>query len=180
MQLARRLACGEAISIIVDSTGLSFGRTSEWYERKYSHKATRTPWRKMHLSIDTDMNVHGIRITTTEVSESEGMDAVLPADLPVDKVIADGAYYSIERTKALSRAGVTPVIPPPAHAVVHGNDLTRWHDQIVQYIEDKGSQMQTRLGSPCPWKLQLGSRSEYQANYLDGRSSTECCGTAGS
>jgi len=101
-------------------------------------KATRTPWRKMHLSIDTDMNVHGIRITTTEVSDSEGMDTVLPADLPVDKEIADGAYYSIERTEALSRAGVTPVIPPPAHAVVHGNELTRWHDQIVKYIEDKG------------------------------------------
>jgi hypothetical protein len=86
------------------------------------HKATRTPWRKMHLSIDADMNVHGIRITTTEVSDSEGMDALLPADLPFDRVIADGAYYSIERTEALSNAGVTPVIPPPAHAVVHGND----------------------------------------------------------
>jgi hypothetical protein len=38
------------------------------------------------------MNVHAISITTTEVSDSEGMDAVLPADLPVDRVLADGAY----------------------------------------------------------------------------------------
>ncbi len=52
----------------------------------------------MHLSIDADMNVHAIRITTTEVSDSEGMDAVLPAEVPMDRVIADGAYYSIERT----------------------------------------------------------------------------------
>jgi hypothetical protein len=66
------------------------------------------------------------------------MDAVLPADVPLERVIANGAYYSIERTEALSGAGVTPVIPPPAHAVVHGNDQTRWHDQIVKYIEDKG------------------------------------------
>ena len=137
-QLARRLASGEAITMIVDSTGLSFGRASEWYEQKYGRKATQTPWRKMHLSIDADMNVHAIRITTTDVSDTEGMDAVLPADLPVDRVIADGAYYSIERTEALSSAGVMPVIPPPAHAVVHGNDRTRWHDQIVKYIEDKG------------------------------------------
>ncbi|MGF6483123.1 IS5 family transposase [Paraburkholderia sp. JPY419] len=57
------------------------------------------------------MNVHAIRITTTEVSDREGMDAVLPADVPMDRVIADGAYYSIERTEALSGAGVTPVIP---------------------------------------------------------------------
>jgi hypothetical protein len=138
VQLARRFASGEAITMIVDSTGLSFGRASEWYEQKYGRKATQTPWRKMHLSIDADMNVHAVRITTTEVSDSEVMDAVLPVDMPLERVIADGAYYSIERTEALSGAGVTPVIPPPAHAVVHGNDRTRWHDQIVKYIEDKG------------------------------------------
>lgn len=82
-QLARRLASGEAITMIVDSTGLSFGRASEWYEQKYGRKATQTPWRKMHLSIDADMNIHAIRITTTDVSDSEGMGALLPADLPV-------------------------------------------------------------------------------------------------
>ena len=137
-QLARRLARGEAISMIVDSTGLSFGRASEWYEQKYGHKAARTPWRKMHLSIDMDMNVHGIRMTTTDVSDNGGMDSVLPADVPLDRVIADGAYYSIERTEALSRAGVTPVIPPPSHAVVHGEEQTQWHDTIVGYIKEKG------------------------------------------
>jgi hypothetical protein len=136
--LARRLARGEAISLIVDSTGLSFGRASQWYEEKYGQKATRTPWRKIHLSIDAEMNVHAIRITTIEVSDSEAMDAVLPAGLPLERVIADGAYYSIERTEALSQAGITPVIPPPAHAVVHAEDRTRWHDQIVGYIKDRG------------------------------------------
>ncbi|MGF6971946.1 hypothetical protein QFZ94_000373 [Paraburkholderia sp. JPY465] len=75
-QLARRLARGGTISLIVDSTGLSFGRASQWYEEKYGQKAARTPWRKMHLSIDADMNVHAIRITTTAVSDREGMDAV--------------------------------------------------------------------------------------------------------
>jgi len=137
-QLARRLARGKKISLIVDSTGLSFGRASQWYEEKYGQKAARTPWRKMHLSIDADMNVHAIRITTTDVSDSDAMDAVLPADMPLDRVIADGAYYSIERAEALLGAGVTPVIPPPAHAVVHGEERSRWHDQIVKYIKDKG------------------------------------------
>jgi len=66
------------------------------------------------------------------------MDAVLPADVLLDRVIADGAYYSIERTEAFSGAGATRVIPPPAHAVVHGKEHTRWHDQLVKYIEDKG------------------------------------------
>jgi len=137
-QLGRRLASGEAITMIVDSTGLSFGRASKWYEQKYGRKATQTPWRKMYLSIDADMKVYAIRITTTDVSDNEGMGTVLPADLPVDRVIADGAYYSIDRTEARLRAGVTPVIPLPAHAVVHSGEDTRWHDEIVKYIQDKG------------------------------------------
>jgi hypothetical protein len=137
-ELAKRLASGEAVSAIIDSTGLSFGRASQWYEEKYGRKAARTPWRKMHLAIDAQMNVLAIHITTTEVSDIEGLDAVLPTDIPVDRVIADGAYYSIEHNEALLNVGVTPVIPPPAHAVVHGNEQTRWHDQIVQYIQDKG------------------------------------------
>jgi hypothetical protein len=137
-RLARRLARGEDTSIIIDSTGMSFGRASEWYEQKYGKKAAKTPWRKMHLSIDADMNVHAIAITGTDVSDSEGMDRVLPAGIPVDRVIADGAYYSIERSEALSRSGVLPVIPPPSHAVVHGEEQTQWHDKGVRYIKEKG------------------------------------------
>ncbi|TDN59106.1 hypothetical protein [Paraburkholderia sp. BL10I2N1] len=64
------------------------------------------------------------------------MDRVLPADIPVDRVIADGAYYSIERAEELSRSGVLPVIPPPSHAVVHGEEQTQWHDRIVAYIQE--------------------------------------------
>lgn len=135
---ARRLARGEAVSLFVDSTGLNFARASHWHEEKYGQKAARTPWRKMHLAIDADLNVHAIRITTDDVSDSEGMDRLLSDARPVDRVIADGAYYSIERTEALSQAGITPVIPPPAHAVVHGKADTRWHDQIVGYIKEKG------------------------------------------
>ncbi|KLU21501.1 hypothetical protein EOS_35615 [Caballeronia mineralivorans PML1(12)] len=63
----------------------------------------------MHLGIDAGMNVHAHRITTAEVSDSEGMDAVSPANPPVDKVIADGTYCGIERTETFSRADVTSV-----------------------------------------------------------------------
>ena len=53
--------------------------------------------------------------------------------------MADGAYYDIVRNERLFHEGITPVIPPPSHAVVHGNDHTTWHDKIVQYIQDKGT-----------------------------------------
>ena len=138
-RLARRLANGENVTVIIDSTGLSFDRASQWYEEKYGKKAARTPWRKMHLAIDPDMNIHTIEITGTDVSDSEGMDRILPTDLPIDRVIADGAYCSIERGEALSDRGIVAVIPPPSHAVVHGDENTKVHDQTVQYILDKGS-----------------------------------------
>ena len=98
---------GEEVTEIVDSTGMSFGRASESYEKKYGKKAARTPWRKVHLPIDLDMNVDGIAVTDTTVSDTESMEAVLPGDVALDRVIADGAYYSIDRTRALSEADVT-------------------------------------------------------------------------
>jgi Transposase DDE domain len=138
-RLARRLANGEDVAVIIDSTGLSFDRASQWYEEKYSKTAACTPWRKIHLAIDPDMNIHAIEITSTEASDSEGMDRILPTDLPIDRVIDDGAYYSIERVEALNNRGIVAVIPPPSHAVVHGDENTQSHDQMVQYILDKGS-----------------------------------------
>lgn len=137
-RVADRLANGEAISLIVDSTGMSFGRASEWHRQKYGRDARRTPWRKVHLSIDPDMNIHAISVTETTVSDAAGLHAVLAVDAPVDCVIADGAYYSIAQTEAWSSCGVLPVIPPPANAVIHDQPTTRWHDQIVGYIKEKG------------------------------------------
>lgn len=66
------------MDIFIDSTGMSFGRASQWYEVKYGKKANRSPWRKMHLSIDPDMNVHELVVTETDVSDSEGMELVMP------------------------------------------------------------------------------------------------------
>jgi len=40
-QLARRLARSEAVSMIVDATGLSFGRASQCYEEKFMQSVSR-------------------------------------------------------------------------------------------------------------------------------------------
>ncbi|MEX3640463.1 transposase, partial [Paraburkholderia sp. BR14427] len=95
--------------MIVDSSGMKFGRASEWHRQKYGRDAGQTPWRKMHLSIDPEMNVHQIAITEDNVSDEAGLNAVLAVDANVDCVIADGAYYSIAQTEAWSACGVLPV-----------------------------------------------------------------------
>jgi hypothetical protein len=44
------------------------------------------------------MNVHGVEITDTEVADIEMMEALIPEEIAMllDKIIADGGYYSKE------------------------------------------------------------------------------------
>lgn len=139
--LAKRVARGESVTLILDSTGLRFGKASHWYETKYDKPCSHTPWCKMHLSIDPEMNMHGVEITDYEASDIEMMDDLIPEDgsQPIDKIIADGGYYSIQGVEKLHDLGITPVIPPPSNAVIHGKESTKWHDKVVQYIKEKGT-----------------------------------------
>src|SRR5690606_41651975 len=61
------------------------------------------------------------------------------SDLSIDKIIADGGYYSIDGVERLYSNGTTPVIPPPRDAVIHNRDDSIWHDKIVNYIKTKGT-----------------------------------------
>ncbi|WP_367949090.1 transposase [Paraburkholderia sp. NMBU_R16] len=123
---------------------MSFGRASEWHRQKYGREAGRTLWRKLHLSIDAQMNVHQSAITEDHVSDEAGLNALLAVQANVECVIADGAYYSIERGQAWSACGVLPVIPPPAHAVVHNQPATRWHDPLVRTSRTRASMRSRR------------------------------------
>jgi hypothetical protein len=140
-RLAKRIAQGESITLILDSTGLRFGKASHWYETKYGKPCDQTPWRKLHLSIDPQMNVHDIEITEAEVADKETMDNLIPDEIAMllDKVIADRGYYSKKAVEALYNKGVIPAIPPPSNATVQGKANSWWHDKIVQYIKDKGT-----------------------------------------
>lgn len=140
-KLAKRVSQGESITLILDSTGFRFGKASHWYETKYGKPCEQKPWRKMHLSIDPEMNTHALEITDYQASDLEIMGSLIPENesQPVDKVIADGGYYSKEGFEELHNKGIIPVIPPPPNSVVHGHQTTTWHDKIVQYIKDKGT-----------------------------------------
>lgn len=141
-KLAKRIANGESVELILDSTGMRFDKASHWYETKYGKGCGNKPWRKLHLAMDAEMNIYSAEITECETSDISKMSNLIPDDsegLKVKSVTADGAYYSIEGVEQLNERGIIPVIPPPSHAVVHGADNTKWHDKIVQYIKDKGT-----------------------------------------
>jgi hypothetical protein len=138
-KLKIKLDAGEDVSLILDATGLRFGRASHWYETKYNKACKNRPWNKMHLSMDPDMNIHSIEITDNSVPDIAMQDVLIPDDIAIDKIIADGGYYSIDGVERLYLNGITPVIPPPRHSVIHNEEDSFWHDKIVNYIKTKGT-----------------------------------------
>ena len=62
-KLCSRIKNGEAIDLIVDSTGLRFGKASNWYQNKYNKTCDNTPWKKLHISMDLEMNICEAEIT---------------------------------------------------------------------------------------------------------------------
>lgn len=137
--LKRRLEAGEDVSLILDSTGLRFGRASHWYETKHNKPCKNRPWNKMHISMDSEMNIYTVEITDNSVSDIAMQASLIAEEVEIDKVIADGGYYSIEGVEQLYLNGITPVIPPPRNSIIHGKSDTVCHDNIVDYINTKGT-----------------------------------------
>ncbi|WP_338112011.1 transposase [Rickettsia asembonensis] len=125
--------------MILDSTGLRFNTASNWYATKYNKVCKNKPWQKMHISIDPEMNIHNVEITDCHTADIEMLEYLIPWNISADRVIADGAYYSIEGVEKLSNRGITPVIPPPRNAKIYAQDNSIWHDKVVCYISKKGN-----------------------------------------
>lgn len=138
--VARRLIKGENIALIIDSTGMRFPKAQDWHENKYANRSVKRPTRKMHVSIDLDMDTHIVEVTEGKESDIAQMDNMIPAEIRqlLNEIFADGAYYDHQRAQALVDDGIIPVIPPPKTAVVHGRSQTRWHDFLLSYIQRKG------------------------------------------
>lgn len=90
--------------------------------------------------MDAGMETYAVELTERDVGDGEVMDLLMPKSIIIDKVIADGGYYCAEKSQTLFEKGMTPVIPPPAHSIVHNQEnLSSWHDKIVHYIKEKGT-----------------------------------------
>lgn len=138
-KVKKRIENGEAVDLIADSSGMSFGKASGWYENKYDKPCTKKPWRKLHLSMDPQMNIQAIKTTTDRVDDRDVLEDLIPDHLNVEKFIADWGYYSMDISESLLYQGIMPIIPLPSDAVVHGKEWSKWHDKIVQYIKEKGT-----------------------------------------
>lgn len=138
-KLASKVRNGDKLDLIVDSSGMRFSKASYWYETKYNRPCNKRPWKKLHIGMDEDMNIHELEVTDCNTSDISVLDDIIPDNIKIGKLYGDRAYYSISKVEELQNKGITPIIPPPKNAKIHYKSSTKYHDKIVQYIEKKGS-----------------------------------------
>ena len=157
--VSERLKKGEAIHLVVDSSGLKVYGECEWKVRKHGWSKRRT-WRKIHLGVDEKTG----EITAHVLTDNKTDDAAVLVDLVVDtfnegvdinKVGTDGAYDHYDCWDMLVAAQIEPIIPPRENAVFQLDEegLATDHPRNrALAIIDEGGQEANRKG----WKVQSG------------------------
>ena len=111
---------GEAVHLLVDSTGLKLFGEGEWKVRKYGY-AKRRSWRKVHLGMDAGTGqVCAVLMTHRDVDDASALPELLaqiPRETKIEVVIGDGAYDTIAARAAIGGCGALAIIPPVEGAV---------------------------------------------------------------
>lgn len=105
---------GEALHLLVDSTGIKMLGEGEWKRKKHGADYRRQ-WRKVHLGIDAQtLEVRAIEITANSVGDAPMLPALLeqiPAKEALASVRADGAYDTKACHPAIAGRGASALIP---------------------------------------------------------------------
>jgi hypothetical protein len=111
---------GEAVHLLVDSTGLKLFGEGEWKVRKHGYSKRRS-WRKVHLALDAKSGqVCAVLMTHRDVDDASVLPellAQLPPGTKVEVVGGDGAYDSKAGRAAIAASGALALIPPVEGAV---------------------------------------------------------------
>lgn len=115
---------GEALHVVVDSTGVKVFGEGEWKVRQYGYTYRRT-WRKMHLGVDeASGEIVAAVVTTNNYSDSQILPDLLDqVDDTIDQVSGDGSYDRRTCYQALQARKARATIPPQRNAKIwqHGN-----------------------------------------------------------
>ena len=111
---------GEAVHLLVDSTGLKLFGEGEWKVRKHGY-AKRRSWRKVHLGMDAGTKqVCAVLMTHKDVDDASVLPELLaqiPLATKVEVVTGDGAYDTMAARAAIAESSALAVIPPVEGAV---------------------------------------------------------------
>ena len=108
-----------ALHLLIDSTGIKAEGEGEWFAKKHGPSKPRQ-WRKVHLGIDANtLEIRAIEVTGSRVGDAPMLPELLdqiPADQPIDKVSADGAYDTRACHTAIAARDACAVIPSRKNA----------------------------------------------------------------
>jgi hypothetical protein len=108
-----------ALHLLIDSTGIKAEGEGEWFAKKHGPSRPRQ-WRKVHLGIDADtLEIRAIEVTGSRVGDAPILPELLsqiPADQPIGKVSADGAYDTRACHAAIAAREASAVIPARKNA----------------------------------------------------------------
>ena len=134
-----RQATGEALHLVVDSTGMKVYGEGEWKVRQHGYSKRRT-WRKLHLGVDQASG----EVLAVEMTDHETLDRrVMPALIeqvaePISQVSADGAYDYKACYQAIATREARASIPPRADARMNGRVPFADRDENIRRITEVG------------------------------------------
>jgi Transposase DDE domain len=156
---------GEALHLLVDSTGLKLCGAGEWLVEKHGTK-TRRSWRKLHIGMDAGSGeIVAATLTTNDVDDASQVGPLLDQlEAPVASFIGDGAYDqdSLYRVVIDRDPEALVIVPPRATAVLSETAETAptQRDRHLQCIADKG-----RIG----WQKASGYSARSRVEAAIGR-----------
>jgi IS5 family transposase len=161
VQLSRGLSQGQgqAVHLVVDSTGLKVYGEGEWKVRQHGWSKRRT-WRKLHLGIDeASGEVLAALGSGPERADKEVLEQLLAqVEAPVAQVSGDGGYDAAECYGTIAQRGARATIPPRRNARLHEKDA-RWQARnanLLRIRELQGRRRKDTEWGRKQWKQESG------------------------
>lgn len=143
---------GEALHVVIDSTGLKVFGEGEWKVRQHGYSKRRT-WRKLHLCVDeASGEILSSILTDNSFKDNEDfVDLMEGAESDVLQVSGDGAFDATNCYDYCDQENIQATIPPRSDAKIqqHGNN----NDEPLQ--RDENLRLIREIGKPA-WKALSG------------------------
>lgn len=147
-----RQSKGEALHIVVDSTGMKVYGEGEWKVRRHGYTKRRT-WRKLHLAVDeSGGQIEAVVVSTNSIDDGDVLGDLLDQVRErIKQVSGDGSYDMSKCYKVIDKREAVAAIPPRRGARIwqHGNSSKKplARDENLRRIRKVGRKR---------WKQEVG------------------------
>jgi hypothetical protein len=121
---------GEAMHLVVDSTGLKLYGEGEWKVKKHGKDKRRT-WLKLHLGVNADNHdIEACVLTGNHVHDCKILPKLLDqVEGKLNQVSGDGAYDTHDAYAISIEYGAKPCFPPRKSAIRHQASDEAWRER---------------------------------------------------